>query len=236
MSALPGLRPVIVLRPEPGNQATVDSARALGLNPIALPLTRIVPVNWDAPDPGEFDAILLSSSNTLRHGGAALARYRTLPALVVGAQTQQAAQQAGFTVKLTASEGINALLADPALSSYPRLLRLMGEDHIMLTDMAARAPQQLCERIVYRSEALAIAPEQLAALDQPCVVLAHAARALSDLAALLTRHRLNTCQIRVAAMSPRIAQAAGNGWETLSAAPTPTDAALLALAADLCRQ
>jgi uroporphyrinogen-III synthase len=112
----------------------------------------------------------------------------------------------------------------------------MGEDHIMLTEAAAREPQQISERVVYRSEALAIAPEQLAVLGKPCVALAHAAGALSDLHALLTRHGLNKCQIRVAAMSPRIAQSANSGWESLTAAPTPSDAALLALAADLCRQ
>ena len=51
------MRPLLVLRPQPGADATAARAKALGLDAIVTPLFRIEPCAWDMPD-GAFDALL----------------------------------------------------------------------------------------------------------------------------------------------------------------------------------
>ena len=48
------MRRLLVLRPEPGASATVERARALGLDAVAMPLFEVEPVAWDAPDPARL--------------------------------------------------------------------------------------------------------------------------------------------------------------------------------------
>ena len=67
---------VVVLRPEPGASATLARAKAAGIDAVAIPLFEVVPVAWDAPDPSSVDALLLTSANAARHGGAAQRRAR----------------------------------------------------------------------------------------------------------------------------------------------------------------
>ena len=64
---------LLVLRPEPGASATVERARELGLDAVAVPLFEIEAMDWDAPEPGGFDGLLLTSANAVRCGGAAAA-------------------------------------------------------------------------------------------------------------------------------------------------------------------
>ena len=81
------MTPLIVIRPQPGCDASVAAARAFGLVAQGHPLFEVRPLEWDAPDPASFDALLIGSANALRHGGAALAQYRGRPAYVVGETT-----------------------------------------------------------------------------------------------------------------------------------------------------
>ena len=60
------MRRVLVLRPEPGASATIAKARAMGLEPIAVPLFTIEPVEWAAPDPTGFDGLCFGGCGTLR--------------------------------------------------------------------------------------------------------------------------------------------------------------------------
>ena len=66
------MRKLLLLRPEPGLSASAERARALGLEVIACPLFAIEPVEWEAPDPADYDALLLTSANAVRHGGHGL--------------------------------------------------------------------------------------------------------------------------------------------------------------------
>src|SRR3546814_7500043 len=66
--------PLLILRPEPGASMTAGRATALGLQPVCYPLFQVRPCVWDAPDPAEFDAIMLTSANALLHGGSQLDR------------------------------------------------------------------------------------------------------------------------------------------------------------------
>ena len=53
------MTPLIVIRPQPGCDASVAAARAFGLVAQGHPLFEVRPLEWDAPDPASFDALLI---------------------------------------------------------------------------------------------------------------------------------------------------------------------------------
>jgi uroporphyrinogen-III synthase len=209
-----------VLRPEPGNAATVARIIAAGHRPVALPLFAVRALPWTPPDPAAHDALILTSANTLRHGGDALARLRALPVLAVGEATAAAARAAGFTVLLTGTHDAAHLIARAAEHGITRALHLGGRERTMPDSRVVAASIAL-----YASEPLPIAPTQLARLDGSVALLhsARAARRLADLAA-------DRMAIGVAALSPAVRDAAGPGWRAVTVAPAPDDASLIAAA------
>jgi uroporphyrinogen-III synthase len=213
------MRPLLVLRPEPGASATAARARALGLDPIVCPLFAIEPVAWPAPDPARFDALLLTSANALRHGGAGLAALTDLPVLAVGETTAAAARDAGFTVAQVGTAGITELLA--ALPGRQKLLHLAGEDRI-----DSGEAQAIAAVVAYR--AVPLAPSLP---TDGAVALVHSPRAGARLADLVS-DRATTA---IAALSEACALACGPGWQRVDWPDSPSDSALLALAARLCQ-
>lgn len=214
------MRRVLVLRPEPGASATVERARLLGLDAAAVPLFRVEPMAWTAPEPAGFDGLLLTSANAIRHGGEALAKLKTLNVSAVGEATADAARAAGFEVTSVGKRGVDELLA--SLEPDLRLLHLTGEDR----RDAANARQAITPIGVYRAE-----PLENPLLDAAgSVALIHSPRAGRRLAELVA----DRGSIRVAAISAAAAAAVGVGWGRVEAAAEPTDTALLALAARLC--
>ena len=117
-------RPIVVLRPEPGNTATIARVVALGLSPISLPLFDIRAVDWSTPDPRDHDALLVTSANAIRMAGPALAGLRCLPALAVGEATAAAARGAGFEVIAAGTGGVDALSGAAAQHGIARALHL----------------------------------------------------------------------------------------------------------------
>ncbi|WP_375271888.1 uroporphyrinogen-III synthase, partial [Sphingomonas sp.] len=210
-------RRALVLRPEPGNARTVASLRAAEVEAIGVPLFAVRALAWAVPDPGRFDAVLLTSANAVRFGGANLAALAGLPVVAVGAATAAAARSAGFRVAVTGQ--VDAAAAIAAAGVYPRLLHLAGREHVVLPNVS--------RAIVYASEAVAVAPDALAAAVDG-VVLLHSARAaarFAGLAADLPRDR-----VRVAALSDAVARVAGTGWSRVAVAEHPSDARLVAAA------
>ena len=178
-----------------------------------------------------MDALLLGSANALRHGGPEIGRYRGLPAYAVGDTTAEAAREAGLDVVLTGIGGLQSLFGriDP---EHRRLLRLAGRERVSL-DIPAHF--SVLTREVYTSEALPL-PEALAVqLSAPCLVLLHSGEAARHFARLCDQSGIERMNIHLAALAPRIAEVAGTGWATLATAPTANDAALLALAKELCQ-
>ena len=218
------MRTAIVLRPEPGASATVARARALGLEALSIPLFQVDAVAWTAPDPAEFDALLLTSVNAVRHGGAGLDAFGALPVHAVGAATAEVARAAGFIVASSGTDGVDALLK--SLGPELRLLHLCGEDR--------RGPADPCQAIeviaVYRSRAIDPAPGLEQAIGG--VVLVHSPRAGQRFAELIE----DRSTIAIAAISGAAAEAAGTGWSEILVAAQPGDDALLALAARLCNR
>jgi uroporphyrinogen-III synthase len=215
------MKPVLVLRPEPGASATVERARERGLAAIAAPLFEVEPLAWDVPDPRQFDGLLLTSANAVRHGGTDLAKLRRLPVHAVGPATADAAREAGFAVASVGSEGVDDLLA--TLPTSDKLLHLTGEYRMV----PRNASQSITAIEVYRAREVA---EPSLDLAEEAVALIHSPRAGYRFAELVH----DRGRIAIAAISPAAAEAVGAGWAAIEFAERPDDDALLALAARLC--
>ena len=222
---------VIVIRPQPGCQASVAAACAAGLDAHGFALFEVRAVDWDPPDPATVDALLIGSANALRHGGEALARYRGKPAYVVGEATAEAARRAGLAVAATGEGGLQAVL-DGIGRESARVLRLAGRDRVAL---APPEGVRLVERIVYASDPLPMSADCARLLAQGAVVMLHSAEAARHFAGQCDAHGIARGRVELAALGPRIAEAAGQGWAAIAASERPTDHALLALARDLCQ-
>lgn len=218
------MRPLIIVRPEPGASATAEAARAVGLDAVVMPLFEVRPLDWQPPDPSGFDALLLTSANSVRHGGTGLDRLKGLPAHCVGQATAAAARPAGFVVRSVGSAGVDELLQslDPDL----RLLHLCGADRKEPAD----ARQMIEPLPVYEAVELTV---DLAGASGALVAI-HSARAASTFGRNVDSQGLDRGAIGVAAISPEAAAAAGPGWERIEAAAEPSDTALLAIASRLC--
>ncbi len=212
------MRPLLILRPEPGASRTAARAEGLGLDVRRIPLFVIVPVEWRAPNPTEFDAIVLTSANAIRHGGDELAKLKPLPVHAVGKATAALAVAAGFRV-ISVGEGGSRQMRLPA---GQRFLHLAGRDHVdsgVATSIT-----------VYEARPIHDAPGISGLGD--CVVAVHSPRAGRRLAELVADHST----IAIAAISKAAADACGSGWEEVAIADAPNDPALLALAARLCNK
>ncbi len=214
-------RPIAVLRPEPGNAATVKRVEASGAQAISLPLFVVRALDWTPPDAGDFDAILLTSANAVRHGGHGLARLTQLPAFAVGDKTAAAARAGGFDVRASGESDVSAIVAVAHAQGYRRLLHLGGRDRAS----AVGGPIDTAIA-VYASEAREIDHADLAPLAG-AVALLHSARAARRLGELIDSAGMARAEIAVAAISAAVAEAAGSGWSVVTVAAMPRDEALI---------
>lgn len=216
------MKPVLILRPEPGASATAARARALGLEPIVAPLFEVEPIAWEPPPAALFEALLLTSANAVRHGGPQLEQYRSLPVHAVGESTGKAAREAGFAVQTVGSGDVHDLLRQ--LTGSLRLLHLAGEQR--------RNPANVGVTIkaipVYRT--IAVQSPSLP-LGLPVVALVHSPRAGER----LTEVACDRSMVTIVAISNAAAAACGMGWQSVHVADRPSDDALLSLAARLCK-
>lgn len=226
------MKPVIIIRPQPGCDASLADARALGLPAYGFPLSEIRPLPWETPDPEQVDALLFGSANAVRHGGAALAVLVGKPAYAVGEKTAAAARASGFDVIETGHGSMQDLLG-LLRPGHRRLLRPAGEKRVELN-----LPEgtDIDERTVYASESLDMPAALVAMLSRPAVVLLHSGEAARHFAMCCDEHGLDRSIIALAAMSDRAAGMAGEGWADLKVAKKPEDAALLALARQMCQE
>lgn len=211
----------LVLRPQPGASATVARLTALDVPTRCCPLFVASPVAWRVPDPLDYDALLLTSANAVRHAGPGLRVLAGLPVLAVGEATAMAARDAGLDVALTGHGGAVELAAAAGGGGFARLLHLAGRDRVSLPDVDqlavyASEPSDLDDRVV-RGWAGQVA-------------LFHSARAARRFAELIDRFGVDRGGIDVAAISSAVAEAAGPGWRSCTAVARPDDA-LLAMSA-----
>ena len=217
---------ILVLRPEPGARETAARAAALGLDPVVAPLFEIAGVPWEPPATLP-EAVLMTSANAARHGGDGLAALAHLPCYCVGEATAAAASAAGFADLRTAPSDGAAAVALMAEDGIGSALHLCGRDHVALGHPRLRIER----RIVYAALAAPALPEAAQrALKEGALALLHSPRAAAHFASLV-RERSD---VRIAAISPAAAEAAGEGWALKAAASAPRDQPLLELAAKLC--
>lgn len=220
------MKPLVILRPEPGASATAARAAAMGLDPCVCPLFEIERLKWDVPSPSAFDALLLTSANAVRSAGEGLSALMRLPAIAVGQATAAAVRDAGFADVDTGAGSVQDALELAYAKGLANLLHLTAAQHTK----AAIDGITIERRFVYRSKAL----DPVAAVQclqvQRSVILIHSARAGRALAALPIDHTLHA----IVAISAEVATACGVGWSAIAVADIPREDALLALAGPLC--
>lgn len=218
-------RPVIVLRPEPGNAATVAKALAMRMDARACPLFVTKGVAWSCPDAANFTAILFTSANGARLAGPGRMRYLHLPAFAVGDATAEAAREAGFSSVVTGESDVARLTAKIATLGRHKLLHLSGAEVSEVDFMGVEVER----RIVYDSE---VAPPTCAMLELLAaggIALIHSPRAAARLAEIM----LDREMLDLVAISARTAEAAGEGWRRVAIAAHPRDEAVLDAAAQI---
>lgn len=222
--------PVLVTRAEPGNAATVARARDLGLDARATPLFAAHALNWQAPDPGDFDALLLTSAQALRLAGPELGRLAGLPAYAVGAATAAASEAAGLTVAMTGPGDAQSLIDAMASSrKVSNILWLCGSDRTAFDVRGAR----LLPLPVYAVDPVDPPSGWEALTAAPAILLAHSARGAARIAELAGPHRGHLSLIAISAAA---AAAAGEGWAAVTVTERPDDAAMVTAAYALCQK
>ena len=241
---------VFVLRPEPGLSATLARGRKLGLAMEAMPLSHAEAVSWQVPE-GTFDGILLGSANALRHAGrggnggadkvsdteggseadTGLDMLPRLPVYAVGKATAQAACSLRFPIAQVGEGGLQKLLDTLAPDAPLRLLRLAGEDRMTLSPPAG-VTIETC--ITYRIVHRALDEQDATRLREGGVVVVHSGVAARHFATECERAGVDRAKLSLAALAPRIASHASEGWKSVAVASETNDAALLSLAADMC--
>ncbi|MES2289063.1 MAG: uroporphyrinogen-III synthase [Pseudomonadota bacterium] len=244
---------VLIVRPEPGNGVTADAVRAMGHEPVCVPLFEIAPVAWDAADPAGFDAVAMTSASAARLGGAGLALYRHLPLFAVGEATAAAARDAGFERIIAGGRDaieLGAMLQKPLSFRGGVGVGQTAPDSNNLVDESIPHPNpspkgeglkvvhfagedfrpiptraSVTVRCVYAARPLA----PVLPLDAD-VALVHSPRAGERLAALVE----NRNALKIIAISENAARACGIGWRDMIVSPAPRDDAMLACLARLC--
>lgn len=226
------MKPILIIRAQPGAAETAARAAALGLDCRIVPLFAAQPVAWDAPQADGFDAVMLTSAHAPRHAGAAQAAYHRLPCYAVGESTAAAASEAGYADVRSGSGDGDALLGLMERDRIGKALHLCGRN---------RRPYEqpgitIVRTIVYAVDGVAGLPSAaLAALHEDPLVLLHSPRAGAHFATLCDDAGLNRGSLTLAAISQAAAAAAGPGWKRVAVAERPRDDALLEIASRLCK-
>ena len=215
---------LLILRPQPGADASAKRVREAGFEPLVMPLFAIEPVEWTAPEPSAYDALLMTSGNAVRMAAVQVRDLAALPIYAVGAATADALTKVGVTAAATGTSGITDILGRAEADGHRSLLWLAGEDR---THTRPPEGMKLHVRTVYRSAAIT-APAGLAeSITATDAVLFHSARAARHFAHLCESLGIDRAHIVIAVLSAKIAEAAGTGWHAVVTTGQPNDTSLL---------
>lgn len=208
---------ILVVRPQPGADATAARLAAFGHEAVVHPLLTTQAIAWERPI-ALPDAIILSSAAAVRYAGGDADSLKALPAHAVGEATATTARAAGWH-DVTAGPGtMQALLDGLATGHY---LHLSGSD---VTAVTVPSGISLTRRTVYATPL-----QPLPALPDVAAVLLHSPRTAAQFAAEWDRLGGQRAALTLLAISPATLAAAGSGWGSARAALEPTEAALLAM-------
>ncbi len=215
---------VLIIRPQPGADATAERFRAAGHMPLAMPLFEIQTVVPASISPSGYDAIVLTSGNAVRAAESFLKANAHIPVYAVGSATARAAEKSAITPFRTGSSGIDALVDVAVQDAHKRLLWLAGEDH---TPLQPRGDVTVDTHIVYKSVAVPTPDDFKAAVAQSDLVILHSSRAAQHFAVCCDDARMSRHEVALATFSEGIARNTGEGWSICIIASAPNDAALL---------
>jgi uroporphyrinogen-III synthase len=224
---------ILVIRPEPGASASGSRVRAAGFEPVLLPFFEIGPRSWRVAEPAGYDALLVTSANAIRHAGPGLEMLAALPIHAVGARSAEAARAAGLVVASTGTAGVEEAIANAAAAGHSHLLWLAGDEH--------KTPEpvqgvELDTVICYASDRVTLPDSAEAIIDSADIVALHSARAAKVFAETIGQFGIARARFVIAAFSPAIAEAAGQGWRSVAVAAEPSDSALLSALASLVKR
>ena len=172
---------VLITRPEPGATRTLKALDVRGINATCLPLTEILPLEFETPT-GNFDAIIITSQNAISHGAALLRQFMALPVFVVGRRTADSLE--GHTIAAWA-ETADALLPQINTTAPKRLLYICGQTRRPELEWGLKAAGNYVEAVeVYEAKPIESAPEALRRffqIAQSTIVLLHAPSAVHAL-------------------------------------------------------
>jgi uroporphyrinogen-III synthase len=208
---------ILVVRPQPGADATAARLKALGHEAVVHPLLETRAIAWALPLQTP-DAVILSSAAAVRLAGPPANALKTLPAHAVGEATAAAARTAGWT-NVTAGPGTMQALLDHLAAG--QFLHLAGSD---LTPVVEPPGFSLIRATVYETPLL-----PLPALPDADAVLLHSPRTAGQFAAEWDRLGGRRADVALFAISAATVAAAGGGWKNSAAPPEPTESALLAM-------
>ena len=215
---------LLIIRPQPGADATAHRLRAAGHAPILMPLFSIehLPVQRISAD--GYDAILLTSGNAVRAAAEFLTHDHAKPIYAVGSATAGALHNLSVPVAKTGSEGFEALVRVVVADGHQRLLWLAGEDHSPIPHID---DARIDIEIVYRSATVSTPDDFVRQVTESDAVILHSSRAAQHFAELCAVTGLPRADVTLATFSNAIAKAAGENWGALIIADAPNDAALL---------
>jgi uroporphyrinogen-III synthase len=179
---------ILITRPEPGASRTAARLAAAGFEPVVLPLTRIVALDFTLPD-GPFEAVIVTSAQALTAVGPE--RILHLSVYAVGETTAESARSARFGNVMIAGGSVESIAALVRESAKPsaRLLYLCGKVRRPELEMALGAAGfHLSAVETYEAVPVAYSKEELAArlgqtpFDAVTLMSAQAAELLSSLA------------------------------------------------------
>jgi uroporphyrinogen-III synthase len=215
---------LLIIRPQPGADATARRVRDAGFEPVIMSLFTIEPLPWEMGPLAHYDAVLLTSGNTVRAAGDALKQLVGLPIYAVGAATARALEQLALQPAYVGTDGVDALIGTASDGGHKKLLWLAGEEH---STPQPRPGIDLDIRMVYRSKASSAPVNFADSVRQSGAVMLHSSIAARHFASLCDATAIARYETSIAAFSQSIADSAGEGWATVVVARQPNDSALL---------
>jgi uroporphyrinogen-III synthase len=215
---------LLIIRPQPGADATAHRLRAAGHEPILMPLFSIEHLAMQRLSADGYDAILLTSGNAARATVEFLTHNSATPVYAVGRATASALHVLSVPVAKTGSEGVEALVRVAVADGHQRLLWLAGEDHSPIPHIDG---VRIDIEIVYRSATVSTPDNFVRHVTESDVVILHSSRAARHFADLCVTMNILRADVTLATFSSAIAKAAGENWAAMIIADAPNDAALL---------
>jgi uroporphyrinogen-III synthase len=215
---------LLIVRPQPGADATAKRIREAGFEPIVMPLFAIEPLPFPSVSADDYDAVLLTSGNAVRAAGDHMLQLGSLPIYVVGAATANALAKLSLDPEFVGAEGVTSVILKAQGRGHRKLLWLTGED---FSEPDLPATMELDIRFVYRSAALPVPDDFKEAVARADAIMLHSSRAASHFAGICDNSGLGRNAITITTFSQNIADSAGNGWADIIVSPAPNDAALL---------